>query len=72
MIQPFSFALPCTLVVPITIILIVVSTDCRNQNASVFSGILPNYVFFNSPQIYDTKKFFFNEVITQTIWFFFF
>ncbi|KAK6623467.1 hypothetical protein RUM43_009319 [Polyplax serrata] len=62
MIQPFSFALPSALVVPATIIFVIVTTSYRNENPFIFCAILPNYVFFNAPQIYDVQKFFIGEL----------
>lgn len=56
-IQPFSFALPINLTVPVTIIVLMTFCILRETNSCVFHDFLPDYLFFHSPPVYEVTDY---------------
>ncbi|CAO1376539.1 unnamed protein product [Diamesa hyperborea] len=60
-IQTFSFSLPISLTVPLTVIALIVVCGLRESNTCVFHGILPDYIFFNMPSVSFLVDFVFKQ-----------
>ncbi|XP_014616657.1 PREDICTED: uncharacterized protein LOC106793893 [Polistes canadensis] len=60
LIQGFSYAFPVNLTIPVTISLLIAACGLRNSNPCFFHGIIPDYLFYESPRLY-----FLNDFITQ-------
>ncbi|XP_015191639.1 PREDICTED: uncharacterized protein LOC107074595 isoform X2 [Polistes dominula] len=60
LIQGFSYAFPVNLTIPVTISLLIAACGLRNTNPCFFHGIIPDYLFYESPRLY-----FLNDFITQ-------
>ncbi|XP_046404364.1 chitin synthase chs-2-like [Ischnura elegans] len=56
-IQPFSFAFPINLTVPVTVTLLIVLCSERSENACAYYGVIPNHLFFNGPSMYLLAEF---------------
>nr|CAD7418025.1 unnamed protein product [Timema poppensis] len=56
-IQTVSFAFPINLAVPVTVSLLALVCGLRTADPCVFSGVIPDYLFFNSPDIYNLGAF---------------
>nr|CAD7198361.1 unnamed protein product [Timema douglasi] len=56
-IQTVSFAFPINLAVPLTVSLLALVCGLRTADPCVFSGVIPDYLFFNSPDIYNLGAF---------------
>lgn len=59
-IQTFSYAIPVCLTVPALVAGLVSMSELRNTDPCYYHGIIPDYLFFNSPALYS-----FSEYITQ-------
>jgi hypothetical protein len=57
LIQEIGFALPVTITVPVVISLLITFWGLRHNDPCHFTGIIPGYLFFNSPKIDDLEKF---------------
>jgi hypothetical protein len=53
LIQEIGFALPVTLTVPVVFYLLITFWDLRLDEPCYFSGIIPDYLFFNTPSDYS-------------------
>jgi len=62
LIQEIGFALPVTITVPVVVSLPITFGALRNSNPCYFSGVIPDYLFFNPPEFYDLGEFFATEV----------
>ncbi|KAI4504800.1 hypothetical protein M0802_000350 [Mischocyttarus mexicanus] len=60
LIQGFSYAFPVNLTIPVTISFLIAACGLRNSNPCFFHGIIPDYLFYESPRLY-----FLNDFITQ-------
>ncbi|CAG2054679.1 unnamed protein product, partial [Timema podura] len=63
-IQTVSFAFPINLAVPVTVSLLALVCGLRTADPCVFSGVIPDYLFFNSPDIYNLGAF----LTSQHVW----
>nr|CAD7575614.1 unnamed protein product [Timema californicum] len=61
-IQTVSFAFPINLAVPVTVSLLALVCGLRTADPCVFSGVIPDYLFFNSPDIYNLGAFLTSQV----------
>lgn len=59
-IQGFSYAFPVNLTVPIAISLLIAVCGLRHDDPCFFHGMVPDYLFFESPPVY-----FLNDFITK-------
>lgn len=62
MIQSFSFAFPINLTVPVTICVLIAFCGARIRNQCAFHYSIPDYLFFESPDIYSLGDFIYNQV----------
>lgn len=60
-IQTFSFSLPISLTVPLTVIALIILCGLRESNTCIFHGILPDYIFFNMPSVSFLVDFVFKQ-----------
>lgn len=80
-IQSFSFAFPVNLTVPVAVSVLLILCGLRESDVCYFHHILPDYLFFTSPPIYNLLDYLTNEYawiwilwlisqswITQHIW----
>nr|AFM38193.1 chitin synthase [Anasa tristis] len=59
-IQGFSYAFPVNLTIPVTISLLIAACGLRHDDPCFFRGVVPDYLFFESPPVY-----FLNDFITK-------
>lgn len=59
-IQTFSYAIPICLTVPALVAGLVSMSELRYADPCYYHGIIPDYLFFNSPSLYS-----FSDYITQ-------
>nr|QIJ96688.1 chitin synthase B [Glyphodes pyloalis] len=57
LIQNFSYTFALTLVGPMTVNLLIVFSGLRHENPCVFHGTIPNYLFFEMPQVQKLMDF---------------
>lgn len=62
-IQPFSYALPVNLTIPVTISFLLYSCGLRNSDPCVFHDSIPSYLFFTSPPVYNLGDYIANEYV---------
>lgn len=80
-IQSFSFAFPVNLTVPVSVSVLLILCGLRESDVCYFHSVLPDYLFFKSPPIYNLLDYLTNEYawiwilwlisqswITQHIW----
>lgn len=60
MIQGFSYAFPVNLTIPVVISLMIAACGIRNDDPCFFHGTIPDYLFFNSPNVFK-----FNDFLTR-------
>lgn len=63
-IQPLSYAFPLNLTIPVTISLLLILCGMRNNDPCVFHGIIPSYLFFTSPPVYNLLDY----IIQSHVW----
>lgn len=61
MIQGFSYAFPVNLTIPVTISLVIAACGLRKDDLCFFDGVIPNYLFFDSPQLEFLNQFIFGQ-----------
>ncbi|XP_076291294.1 hyaluronan synthase-like protein kkv isoform X1 [Lasioglossum baleicum] len=49
LIQGFSYAFPVNLTIPVSISLLIAACGLRNDDPCIFSGTIPDYLFYESP-----------------------
>lgn len=65
MIQGFSYAFPVNLTVPVTMSILIVVCGLRHDDPCFFHNSIPDYLFFDSPDVN-----FLNNFITKEVSFF--
>lgn len=61
-IQGFSYAFPVNLTIPVTISLLIAVCGLRHDDPCFFQGMIPDYLFFESPPVY-----FLNDFISKQV-----
>ncbi|XP_014282325.1 chitin synthase chs-2 isoform X2 [Halyomorpha halys] len=56
-IQGFSYAFPVNLTIPVTISLLIALCGLRHDDPCFFQGMIPDYLFFESPPVYFLNDF---------------
>jgi ABC-type polysaccharide/polyol phosphate export permease len=62
LIQEIGFALPVTITVPVVISLLITFCGLRYDDPCYFRGIIPDYLFFKTPDFYVPENFLNEEV----------
>lgn len=57
LIQGFSYAFPINLVIPLVVNFLIAACGIRNGDTCFFHGTIPDYLFFESPQVYTLSDF---------------
>ncbi|XP_057328109.1 chitin synthase chs-2 isoform X1 [Microplitis mediator] len=57
LIQPFSYAFPVSLTIPVLISLLITACGLRNGDPCFFHGTIPDYLFYESPPPYFLNDF---------------
>ncbi|KAK2583486.1 hypothetical protein KPH14_009451 [Odynerus spinipes] len=57
LIQGFSYAFPVNLTIPVTISLLIAACGLRNGDPCFFHGVIPDYLFYESPPLYFLNDF---------------
>lgn len=63
MIQGFSYAFPVNLTVPVTMSVLIVACGLRHDDPCFFHNSIPDYLFFDSPDVNFLNNFITKEVI---------
>ncbi|EEB10859.1 chitin synthase, putative [Pediculus humanus corporis] len=61
LIQGFSYAFPVNLTIPIAISLLIAACGLRNEDPCFYQGFLPDYLFFESPNVFYLDEFIFKQ-----------
>jgi chitin synthase len=61
-IQGIGFALPVTITVPVVVSLLITFCGLRDSDPCYFRGIIPDYLFFHSPDFNNLDGYFTDEV----------
>lgn len=62
MIQGFSYAFPVNLTVPVTMSVLIVACGLRHDDPCFFHNSVPDYLFFDSPDVNFLNNFITKEV----------
>lgn len=57
LIQGFSYAFPVNLTIPVSISLLIAACGIRNGDPCFFHGTIPDYLFFESPTVFQLSDF---------------
>lgn len=57
LIQGFSYAFPVNLTIPVSVSLLIAVCGIRNGDPCFFSGSIPDYLFFESPLVFQLNDF---------------
>lgn len=63
MIQGFSYAFPVNLTVPVTMSVLIVACGLRHDDPCFFHNSIPDYLFFDSPDVNFLNNFITKEVL---------
>lgn len=62
MIQGFSYAFPVNLTVPVTMSVLIIACGLRHDDPCFFHNSIPDYLFFDSPDVNFLNNFITKEV----------
>lgn len=62
MIQGFSYAFPVNLTVPVTMSVLIIACGLRHDDPCFFHNSIPDYLFFDSPDVHFLNNFITKEV----------